>query len=42
LADLVFEFDLNGWVVVRGVLTPEEVAAANAAIDVHSAELHER
>lgn len=42
LSELVFEFDLNGWVVVRNVLTPEEVAAANDAIDAHSAELHER
>lgn len=40
--DLIFEFDLNGWVVVRNVLTAEEVAAANAAIDTHAAELHER
>ena len=40
--DLIFEFDLNGWVVVRNVLTAEEVAAANAAIDAHAAELHER
>lgn len=40
--DLIFEFDLNGWVVVRNVITAEEVAAANAAIDTHAAELHER
>jgi len=28
-----FLFDLNGFLVVRGVLSPEEVAAANAAVD---------
>eukprot|EP00961_Rhodomonas_salina_P256166 3462037-Rhodomonas_salina.1 len=28
-------FDLNGFIVVRNVLTPEEVAAANAAVDAH-------
>lgn len=32
-------FDLNGYVVVEGVLTPEELAAANAAIDRHSHEI---
>src|SRR5882757_8814130 len=26
-------FDLNGFVILRGVLTPEEVADANARID---------
>lgn len=28
-----FLFDLNGFLVLRGVLSPEEVAAANAAVD---------
>lgn len=28
-------FDLNGYLVVENVLTPEEVARANAAIDHH-------
>ena len=28
-------FDLNGFLIVRGVLAPEEVAACNAAIDNH-------
>jgi hypothetical protein len=31
-------FDLCGWIVVPGVLTPEEVADANAAVDAHAAE----
>ena len=30
-------FDLNGFVVVRGALSPAEVAAGNAAIDFHHA-----
>lgn len=29
-------FDLNGFLVVRGVLSPEEVAACNTAIEKHS------
>jgi len=37
-----FFFDLNGFLVVRNVFTPEEVAAANAAIDAHSAQLRSR
>ncbi len=28
-------FDLNGFLVVRGVLSADEVASANAAIDRH-------
>lgn len=32
----------NGFLVVRNVFTPEEVAAANAAIDAHSAQLRSR
>ena len=35
-------FDLNGYLIVRNVLTPEEVAAANRAIDHHAAEMVER
>ena len=35
-------FDLNGFLIVRGVLSEEEVAAANAAIDNHLDTLHER
>ena len=37
-----FSFDLNGFIIVRGVFSPEEVAEANAAIDVHLGELSER
>lgn len=35
-------FDLNGFLIVRGVLTAEEVAAANRAIDNHAHEMVER
>jgi hypothetical protein len=35
-------FDLNGFIVVRGVLSSEEIAAANAAIDARQAEFHDR
>ena len=35
-------FDLNGYIIVRGVLTPEEVKMANAAIDNHAHEMIER
>jgi ectoine hydroxylase-related dioxygenase (phytanoyl-CoA dioxygenase family) len=35
-------FDLNGYIVVRGVLSKEEVDAANAAIDNHSDEFVQR
>ena len=31
-----FEFDLNGFLVLRNVLSAEEVASANAAIDAHA------
>lgn len=31
-------FDTNGYLVVKGVLSPEEVKAANAAIDIHRGE----
>lgn len=37
-----FFFDLNGFLVVRGALTAEEVAAANTAIDAHAADIKER
>ena len=37
-----FEFDLNGFLVLRNVLSAEEVASANAAIDAHAAELQSR
>jgi hypothetical protein len=33
-----FLFDLNGFLVVRGVLDAAEVAQANAAIDAHAGE----
>ena len=35
-------FDLNGFLVLRGVLSAEEVATMNAAIDHHDADLNER
>ena len=35
-------FDLNGFVVVRNVFTPDEIAAANAAIDARSDSIVER
>lgn len=35
-------FDLNGFLVVRGVFTPEEMAAANAAVDARSEKIIER
>eukprot|EP00191_Tetraselmis_sp_GSL018_P010270 CAMPEP_0177602058 /NCGR_PEP_ID=MMETSP0419_2-20121207/14650_1 /TAXON_ID=582737 /ORGANISM="Tetraselmis sp., Strain GSL018" /LENGTH=276 /DNA_ID=CAMNT_0019095485 /DNA_START=844 /DNA_END=1671 /DNA_ORIENTATION=- len=35
-------FDTLGYCVLRGALSPEEVEAANAAIDKHSAEICER
>ena len=37
-ADELFLFDLNGFIVVKDVLTPELIAAANAAVDAHHAE----
>lgn len=37
-----FAFDLNGYIVIRGVLSEAEVASANAAIDQHVSELAER
>ena len=35
-------FDLNGFLIVRSVLSPEQVAAANAAIDHHADRVVER
>ena len=35
-------FDLNGYLVVRGVLSPEEVAKANAAIDKRADQMVQR
>eukprot|EP00928_Gymnodinium_smaydae_P072571 TRINITY_DN55910_c0_g1_i1.p1 TRINITY_DN55910_c0_g1~~TRINITY_DN55910_c0_g1_i1.p1 ORF type:complete len:356 (-),score=63.35 TRINITY_DN55910_c0_g1_i1:74-1069(-) len=37
-----FLFDLDGFLVVRGVLTPEELRALNAAVDAHADEACER
>lgn len=37
-----FLFDLNGYVIVRGVLTADEVKAAHAAIDANAANLQSR
>ena len=37
-----FLFDLNGFLVIRGVLSPAEVAAANAAIDAQSVNMVRR
>jgi len=35
-------FDLNGYLIIRGVLTPEEVEEANAMINKHSDEMVQR
>lgn len=35
-------FDLNGFVIVRGVLNQKEIVAANKAIDNHASEMVER
>ena len=35
-------FDLNGFLVVKGALSPDEVKAANDAIDANADKLHER
>ena len=35
-------FDLNGYIVVENVLTPDEVALCNEAIDHHSESIRER
>ena len=31
--DEKYLFDLNGYIVIEGLLSPDDVAAANAAID---------
>ena len=41
-ADEKYLFDLNGYLVIKNVLTPEEVALANEAIDKHSDQAHIR
>ena len=40
--DEKYLFDLNGYLVVRGVLTPEEVKTVNEVIDNHSDDMVER
>jgi len=35
-------FDLNGFIVIRGVLSSEEIAAAHAAMDAHAPEVRGR
>eukprot|EP00039_Didymoeca_costata_P001477 m.52800 g.52800 ORF g.52800 m.52800 type:complete len:352 (+) comp10819_c0_seq1:264-1319(+) len=40
--DLLFQFDLNGYCVVKGVLNESEVSEFNTAIDNHQDEFHER
>eukprot|EP00593_Proboscia_inermis_P006969 CAMPEP_0171309886 /NCGR_PEP_ID=MMETSP0816-20121228/20082_1 /TAXON_ID=420281 /ORGANISM="Proboscia inermis, Strain CCAP1064/1" /LENGTH=79 /DNA_ID=CAMNT_0011793711 /DNA_START=65 /DNA_END=301 /DNA_ORIENTATION=+ len=35
-------FDLNGYILIKNVLTPEEVLAANHAIDTRTDQFHER
>jgi len=35
-------FDLNGFIIIRGVLSEEEIAAAHAAIDAHTPLFKER
>ena len=37
-----YSFDLNGFLVIRNAFEPDMVARANAAIDAHLEELHER
>ena len=40
--DEIYLFDLNGYVVVEGVLDADEIAAANAAIDHYADNINER
>ena len=35
-------FDLNGYLVIRNVFSPEEIAIGNEGIDRHLSTLHER
>ena len=37
-----FLFDLNGFLVVRNVFSPEEIAVANAAVDAHTSAMQPR
>ncbi len=39
--DWEYLFDLCGYIVIRGVMTPEDVAEANAAVDRHQYELRD-
>jgi len=41
-AEEKFLFDTNGYIIVKGVLSPEEVEAANSAIDAHEGDFKER
>ena len=41
-ADERFLFDLNGFLHLKGVMSAEEVAAANAAVDAHQSGLNAR
>ena len=38
----LFLFDLNGFLVVRGVLSADEVAAMNIAVDAHLPDMQPR
>ena len=38
-ADQKYLFDLTGYLVLRSVLTPAEIALCNAAIDAHEHEI---
>jgi hypothetical protein len=38
-AEQKYLFDLNGFIVIRGVLSSEEIAAAHAAMDAHAQEV---
>ena len=40
--DEKYLFDINGYIVVRGILSKEEVAKANEAIDHHADKIRER
>ena len=37
-----FFFDLNGFIILRNILTPEEVSVMNTAIDVHTESIRAR
>ena len=38
-ADQKYLFDLTGYIVLRSVLTPAEIALCNAAVDAHEHEI---